>query len=1413
MARWAAVLLCVCWGWAGPVASAAPLSDEALETIPEALRPWIPWVLQTVPEARCVRVGIARQCVWSGPLRLRVTERGASFEQELVAEEPTWLSLPGDASHFPRKAELDGRAVAIVERGSEPAVRVPSGRHRLRGSFSWSSPPELLGLPARLGWVELEVEGRSTPNPQRDADNRLRLRNQAIARTGQPQSLRLEVSRHVADGVPLAVTTRLILQVSGGVREARLPRPLLAGTEPHAIEGDLPAKLTPEGDLRVRLSPGEHWLEVLAHSSEALDRLASDQRPAPWPETEIWVFRAAPELREVDLLGPPRVDPSRTTLPAAWRTLPAFRLTPGAALELKTLRRGQPHAPPHRIELHRNLWLDLDGGAFTVEDRFSGTIESELRLDREEGELGSAQVDGSWVAFSQSPQSERLGVELRRTELDLVARSRQPRRVTWQAVGWSQDVSSLSARLHLPPGWDILAARGVDALHGTWIERWDLWGLFFVLVVSLAVARLATPAWGALAAGTLALTHHEADAPRYLWAALVLGWALLSVVGSGRLRTLVRVGWWVTWGAFAATAVPFAIAQLEASLFPVLKGRGEAEPHALLSASAPKARFDRPMAPPAPAKREAGPVGRGSSMGALGLAAPAEEESPSLAEVLGDSEGDASYGSTPTIPAPPEPAVEPDPDAVVQSGPALPVWQHRAWSLTWSGPVARDQRVHLYFLPPWLNRLLGATRVGLVLLLAAGIWRSAPRGPTPGAPAPGRTAPGAPGEPAPRPAAARGRAARRATSAVLGLLFGSLGGPGAARAAEPQAFPPPGLLEELGKRINQAPPCEPRCVSVPWAALAARGDQLRVELEAHAATWTSLPLPGPASAWQFDRLTVDGRQSAEVALLSDGHLHLRLAPGPHRVVVEGRLGSSSQSLSLSPLPRQLIPSVDGWELSGLSPDGRVQGPVVLHRTALSRTASPGPPSEARGEELGAASSPLPEWLSLERRLELGVRWKIVSTLRRKSQRTEPTVVRIPLLPGESVTEAAIGVERGAVAVSFEGHNRERRWVSTIEGGEGESGRVELIAARGEPWTETWSVHCSALWQCHPEGLVPLSRHRGGATVWQFAPWPAERLVVVAQRLKPAAGPARTIEHVRLTATPGSRLLEATVELTVRTTATEVQSVELPEGSSIRALEVDGAPRALGDTRGPISVSLQPGDHQLRVEWRQPGGLSGWQRVPQVELGATAHNIAMTLELPDDRWLLWTTGPAWGPAVLLWPRLLLVLALAWLLSRSPLSPLGATDWGLLGLGLFTLPAAGGVGVVAWLFLVRYRRDHRTERPWLHNGLQLACVVATGAALLLLVAAVYRGLVLRPDMQVEGADSSNTVLRWFVDRAENLPTPAALSAPLWVWRVAMLLWALWLASRLIGWLRETWRALSSGPWWMRGPKKAAPPAPTP
>ena len=115
----------------------------------------------------------------------------------------------------------------------------------------------------------------------------------------------------------------------------------------------------------------------------------------------------------LQLSGGNAVDPARTDLPEEWRKLPAFSVLPGGGLSLKETRRGEPDAAPDKLQLGREMWLDVDGGALTVRDRWNGDLNRTWRLDLVQGELGRVDVNGADQLVTSNPEGGAAGVELR----------------------------------------------------------------------------------------------------------------------------------------------------------------------------------------------------------------------------------------------------------------------------------------------------------------------------------------------------------------------------------------------------------------------------------------------------------------------------------------------------------------------------------------------------------------------------------------------------------------------------------------------------------------------------------------------------------------------------------------------------------------------------------------------------------------------------------------------------------------------------------------------------------------------------------------------------------------------------------------------------------------------------------------
>jgi hypothetical protein len=340
----------------------APAADPY---VPPELEPWVGWVLDEGDQRACPWVAGdgtgARECAWPGELRLDVADGGAEFRQAWTLYAEAWVPLPGGPGAWPGAVVAGDRAVPVsADAAGLPKVRLGAGRHALAGRLAWEEPPATVALPGGTALVALAISGRPVARP-RVEDGRLVLSGRPAVAGVPEDSLRVEVWRRIRDGLPAILQTRVRLAVGGRPREALLGRILPEGFLPMALDAPLPARIEPDGRLRMQLAPGNWVVSLEARALRPEDRFAAPAASGPWAAHETWSVDYDPELRVVVPRAGTPVDPGRAGVPENWRALPAFRLEAGEVLELEE-RGGQvADRRANRLALDRELWLDFDG--------------------------------------------------------------------------------------------------------------------------------------------------------------------------------------------------------------------------------------------------------------------------------------------------------------------------------------------------------------------------------------------------------------------------------------------------------------------------------------------------------------------------------------------------------------------------------------------------------------------------------------------------------------------------------------------------------------------------------------------------------------------------------------------------------------------------------------------------------------------------------------------------------------------------------------------------------------------------------------------------------------------------------------------------------------------------------------------
>ncbi|GLQ47055.1 hypothetical protein GCM10007862_21060 [Dyella lipolytica] len=1350
------------------------VSPLLAQDIPPALRDWQGWVLHNAPQHACPFLANSNpdsgsyQCLWPGRLALDAGKGGGHFSLDVHVDAAGWVDLPGDERSWPQQVSVNDKAWPVLNHDEHPALRLEPGDYTVQGTLPWETRPARVRVPLAVGLVSLSLDGNAVGRIERNGDQ-LTL-GEAAAAQRQADALSVRVYRHLTDGMPAMLDTQLQLNATGSAREQLLGPALPKGFVATSLDSELPAQLESDGRLRLQLRPGQWTVRLSARGTDTLHDVSLTLPADPWPKQEVWSYTDNPELRSTHVNGH-ATDAAQAGVPQEWRELPAYVLDNSDGLAVEQGTRGGEGGAGDQIHLQREIWLDFDGRGLNVSDHLTGTLQHTQRLDvGAPWQLQRAMQRNAPLLVTDAGDG-RTGVELRDTNMDLHAGLRvADRSGALPSAGWLASLENIDAVLHLPYGYRLIGASGVDRSPDSWVAHWSLLDLFVVALIALLAGRLLGWPWAVLAALFLILSLHEAGAPRWtLGLALALA-LLMRALPAGRLRWVAQIASTLALALAVLWTLPFAKTQLEDALHPQLES--ESGYAALMQREAAadyggsNARAKKAEVAPAEEPSESGAAPAPpppAAPTAMLESAPVSASNRSLATVTVTSTALPGAAATSEV----------DSHSIIQAGAGEPSWDvDNNYRLGWSGPVAPGQSTRLVIAPAWLVRLLRVVMLGLLIVLLGHLARGLIK-----------------------PFDTSWRNGRLGRAAAACLLFACL-----PHAGHAQTMPSPDLLRQLQSRLLEAPKCAPDCAVVATANLQAKDDQIALELEVHVGAPIALPLPQVDAGLQLVGVNVDGHAGATISKRNDQTL-ARLEPGVHRIdLVYRAQPTDSTTLNFVLRPQWMVFGGQGWSLDGVD-DGRLLGDsVTLNRI---RTV-------ADGKQAPLPQQTFPPYVRLTRNIVMGVDWTVINTVERIAPSDGGFSLDLPLLPGEHPLGDSARVHDGRIGVTFNAGESEVTWTSRLD--HADTLKIEAPALGDR--AEVWQLNVSPIWHVETKG-VPVGN--GGYGVY-FEPLPNETLQLTVSRPKAIDGDSLAFDTVNASASVGDRATETALDLLARSTRGGEHAIVLPIGTELLDASRDDEPLSLAVKDGKLSLPILPGKHRYAIRLREPHGVGMHIATSAFALGAPSANIELNLKLPEDRWVLWTWGPGVGPAVLYWSQLVVLLLAAWLLSRYAPTPLRFHHWLLLGLGFSAFAWSAYAFVVLWLILLGLRAQHDTAVARLagmkFNLLQAVLAAVTVLALAVLVSAVPKGLLGLPDMHVTGNGSTAWSLSWFADQAKDaLPQAGVFSVSLWFYKIAMLAWALWLANALIGWLRWGFDAWTKGGYWKkREPKQpAAPPVP--
>lgn len=1373
-----------------------------LASIPEVLRSWLPWALQEHKDIGCPQAGNGgeRVCVWPTALELVVTSEHGLFKLDVqVIANKSFVQLPGSVESWPQGVKLASGSAAgnsvipVVQREGKPFVELMPGQYTLSGEFSWLQRPQELLVPTNVATVTVKINGADTRLAP-DSSGRLILREQQAAVAGQGSDS-IRVSRLIDDGVPMRMVTHLDIAFSGKPSELTVAAIVPEGFVAESIISDLAAKID-GSKLVIQARPGSWTVDVQARTTQVVNRI---QLPTAVDRDEVWAFSGHGNLRLATVEGVPVLDAKQVSIPDDWRQFPVYRVRAGDTFTLAEKYRGNANPPADKLSLNKELWLDFSGEQLTARDHFTGQVSKSWRIETQPGvQLGRVASAGIDQPVTRIDNRSNPGFELRDAVANVTADSRLPWLQSMPASGWAIDLNALHASLHLPPGWRLVYAMGPDSSAGSWAAQWTLWDFFFVLMTALACSKLLGRRIGLIFLAGLVLSWHAAAAPHFAWLAVLACHALQKVLPAGKLSRTAQIGKWLSLAAVVIVLVPFAVQQIRFAMYPDLELPWQPLANESLGSVTPEqgpAGFAAaPPAVPAPASEapaaaadEAVDVDGAASV--RSLAEPMQDAATSLRSAAGNSP--SRLGKAAQKAERPR-QYDVDPSAKIPTGPGIPTWSWNRAQLDWAGPVTREQTLTLFMLSPAAHALLRLTTLLLLVLMAYAVAGRPGRG----------TRGGAGGQRAEFPAQTGASAA-----VALLLAIGLAGQPTQAEASAPVAStavaiagdgsvaPSPALLGQMVEKLTAAPDCQPQCAEVARMVISGSDARLTATLEVHALGDLYIPLPVTSQDWRIRSVVSDGK--AAIARRDDaGHLFVALSRGVHQVIIDGDVGTSG-NLSLGlPIPVHAVANqATGWTLSGLDARGIPGNALVLSRVSTSRS----------GESNLASRDSFPPLVRIERTLRLGLKWQVETRISRISASQAPVMAHILLLPGESVLDPMAKVVDGVAQIQL-GDNANVTMVSALI----EQPVIKLASSKAPNQVEVWKLDVSPQWHVKLSGIPSiLDQSAPSSPTWM--PWPGEEVSIAIRRPASIEGAATiTADRSSLIVTPGQRESTVALEMVLRTSQAENHRFTLPEGAVLGSVTIDGIAQIVQPQGAEVTAAVPPGTHLVKLEWREPRGMQTLYRIQHLASKLSGSNLFSTLRVPHDRIVLAVGGDGYGPAVLFWGVVVVILALAYGLARTRLTPLGFVAWALLGIGLAQSSLLGAI-VVCGLFFVLHTRQRFGMRLMggRFNAMQIGLALWALIAAAVLLSAIQSGLLGFPDLLIEGNGSSAFDLHWYLDRADSAPASAwVLSCPVWLYRGAMLLWALWLAASLIKWIKWGWSCAVDGGYWQKSlPKRAA------
>ena len=1400
--------------------SLSSISLYASPTHAPGYESWSEWISADLDYLDCAQRSKQHHCQWISQLEIRLSsEQSAVLHYVIYVGKKSLVPLVKDSRVSLSTVKLikdtaEAQDLVLVWKNGTAWVELEAGAHQVQAHLKWNVAIDRLKIPNQIARVKVIDEKGERTWVDRDQEGAIWLNERSImtpAEQSPQQESNVQIFRIWTDEVPLKLETHIQLNVSGTAREQVISGLQMKGAVNTHLKSSLEVDWVKEG-LRVYLKPGQSTIKLMSVFPNSPQKLTVPTvKGSQVASHEVWVWHRREQLRRVKLSGLEEVDPEFTALPQSLGGgAHTWLAKPGETLFIEELQRGVKVRPPNELSVQRKLWLDLDGVGFTAQDHIGGSLNSSSRLNvlststlgRASLELNQASIP---LLITRDEKKQLDGVEIRSEDLSVYADFRYPN-LSYKipALDWSVPVNSLSVTLNLPPSWRLFSLGDGAYSSDDWLSSWGMRDLFFVALITIVFLKLFGYGWAALALLSLVLFHKDAYIYQELLSISVGFFLLKASLETGVFSRLVSFAFAVVFLGFVLSTMSLGQKDFRTALHPQLD-RGHYY----------EQEYDsyRYMRTP---KRDV--------MQKVGVKY---------------SKGQRKYGELDLN----EQLQKLDQNAVVQTGPGIPNWTCRKYEIAFDAPIEPNRSLALTLIPPFWTRLAFLLRsvslLGILVMLLVKLkalpWKRLTTEKQKSKSdtkqqlqvnlilfvfslviIPVQLLHADELQPPPIPTPKVQLEIQDGTVVndqnivshppSTGQKAKQLGVSNQQNTARHEIQPSPQLVSEWKDRLKKAKTCQGECIYVGDMNLSFDHEQATIKVVIHAEKDSLFVLPGTSEVihWEEAKIAEELLPMRLEKRLDNGDVQqvaVRIPKGVHLMVAQGRLPERDQlSIILGDIPKTLSLNLKTW-VEESNRNGKVSSLINLKRLSQSQRPQDNQSQQAslekRFEKVGMDYS----WFNVKKSLNFGPIWQIVTHIERKNSSQAEEIV-LPLIKGERVLSSEHEISGEGVIVSFASGQSKASYLSELT----PVTQLKLNASKAR-WTETWTLNCGILWRCQSSGLNPVSlggdSSGGSQASLTWRPWPGESVMISISRPQSIKGSQITVNDFSYVFKPSTHLARGEISINLTASKGGSKELTLPKGARQIDLFVDSKQQFDPAEANRVRLPIKPGANHYRISWQQDWKRSFKEQVPLVYSDLQGVNINQRFTV-GHRWLLWTNGPDWGPAILMWGKIVFALILAFILAWRPWSPLKTWHWFLLLAGLAQHHPVLWVGSILWFvaFSIRMHYWHRVKSRFLFNLGQLTLVGGTLLFLLVFAQIIERNLLSYIDMQVSGNRSTSESLRWYIDRLDFTQGSALIevySLPIWLWRALMLLWALWFAAQLFTWLKWAWKALTYKQGW--------------